>query len=266
MNPTLSGRRAIVHGGAGAIGSAVARALARDGADVFLTGRTRARLDTVASDIRAAGGRAETAQLDALDGAAMRRHADDVAARAGGIDILINAVGFAHVQGPRLAELTVEDFALPIERYTRFHFHAVQAAQRHLAPGGAVIMFSAPGARLAGAGWLGSGTACAAVECMARLFAAELGDRGVRVVCVRPDAIPEAVAHGSHTGAAFAGIARAAGTTVDEMLAARARTATLLGRLPSLADVAETVAFLASPRAAAITGTIANLTAGSLVD
>ncbi|MGH7268111.1 MAG: hypothetical protein ACREMB_25115 [Candidatus Rokuibacteriota bacterium] len=70
----------------------------------------------------------------------------------------------------------------------------------------------------------------------------------------------------SHAREVFHGIAERAGTTVEAMLAARARTGTLLGRFPTLAEVADYAAFVASDRAGAMTGAIANLTCGSLVD
>jgi NADP-dependent 3-hydroxy acid dehydrogenase YdfG len=74
----LEHRTAIVHGGAGAIGSAVARAYAREGAEVHLTGRTEAALDEVARRIHRDGGRAHVASLDVLDQTAVERHATAV--------------------------------------------------------------------------------------------------------------------------------------------------------------------------------------------
>src|ERR1700747_2384348 len=79
----LENKNAIVYGAAGAIGGAVARAFARDGARVFLAGRTLATLEEVAADIRAHDGMAEAAQVDAMDKAAVDAHADRVAAAAG---------------------------------------------------------------------------------------------------------------------------------------------------------------------------------------
>jgi 3-oxoacyl-[acyl-carrier protein] reductase len=86
----LHGKSAVVYGGAGAIGSAVARGFAREGATVHLAGRTVPRLEAVAEEIRAAGGKAETAQVDALDEAAIDEHADAVARDAGSLDISFN--------------------------------------------------------------------------------------------------------------------------------------------------------------------------------
>jgi len=106
---------------------------------------------------------------------------------------------------------------------------------------------------------------CGAIETFSRILAGELGASGIRVVCLRSDAIPEAVAT-SHTREVFSGFAERAGTTVEAMLAERARTGTLLKRFPTLAEVASFAAFVASDGAGAMTGAIANLTCGSLVD
>ena len=260
--------RAIIHGGAGAIGSAVARVFAREGASLFLSGRTSGKLDALLAELRQAGATAEGATLDVLDVAAVDAHADAVARRAGGIDILVNAVGVDHVQGVPFAQLALHDFMYPIDFYLRASFVAAQAAARHMAAQkrGVVIGFSPPGSRLAGRGYIGSGAAFAGVEAFSRLLAAELGPSGVRVVCLQPHAIPEALEQGSHTRQVFARVAEAAGTTVDALFEERMKPGTLLGRLPTLANVAETAAFVASQGGQAMTGAIVNLTCGTLVD
>jgi 3-oxoacyl-[acyl-carrier protein] reductase len=97
----LEDKNAVIYGGGGGIGSAVARAFAREGATVFLTGRTRAKLDEVAEAIRSAGGAAETAEVDALDERAVDAHADAVAAEVGGIDISFNLISHGTYKEPR---------------------------------------------------------------------------------------------------------------------------------------------------------------------
>ena len=82
----LENKNAVIYGGGGAIGGAVARVFAREGARVFIAGLKREKLDAVAADIAAAGGRAETAQVDAFDQRAVEKHADAVAAKAGSIE------------------------------------------------------------------------------------------------------------------------------------------------------------------------------------
>ncbi|HEX9574858.1 MAG TPA: SDR family oxidoreductase, partial [Myxococcales bacterium] len=117
----------------------------------------------------------------------------------------------------------------------------------------------------AGTGYIGYGAACGAVESMSRLLAAELGPSGIRVICLLPHAIPEATAMGSHSRDVFRPFAERAGITVEQMLARHADT-TLLKRLPTLAQVANVAAFVASDQAGAMTGTVVNLTCGTLVD
>jgi len=130
---------------------------------------------------------------------------------------------------------------------------------------GVILTLSTPGSRLPGTGFVGIGVACAAIETLSRLIACELGPRGIRVICLQPDAIPEAAARGSHTRDVFRPVAERAGVTVDAMLAG-AVDRTLLKRLPTLAEIARFAAFVASDRASGMTGAIANLTCGSLVD
>jgi 3-oxoacyl-[acyl-carrier protein] reductase len=230
---------------------------------VFLAGRTRTKLERVAEEIGAAG----TAELDALDEQAVGAHADAVAAEAGGIDVALNAVGILHVQGTPFAELSLEDYAHPIAAYTRTNFLTAKAVSRHMVAkgSGVILTLSTPGSRMSGPGFLGYGVTCAAIEGFSRILAGELGPSGIRVVCLRPHAIPEALAT-SHTGEVFQGFADRAGTTVGDMLAEWARTGTRLGRLPTLAQVADYAAFVASDRAGAMTRAIANLSCGSLVD
>lgn len=263
----LENKNALIYGGGGAIGGAVARTFAREGARVFLAGRTQTKLDAVARDIAAHGGVAETAVIDVLDERAVEKHADAVAAKAGRIDIALNAVGILHVQGAPLAELSCEDFAHPITAYTRTHFLTAKAVSRHMVKqgSGVILTLSTPGSRMSGQGFLGYGVTCGAIEAFSRILAGELGAHGIRVICLRPDAIPEALAT-SHARKVFSGFAQRTGTTVEAMLAERARTGTLLGRFPTLSEVANYAAFVASDRASAMTGAIANLTCGSLVD
>jgi 3-oxoacyl-[acyl-carrier protein] reductase len=221
----------------------------------------------VVRDIVSTGGAAEADEVDALDERSVEAHADAVAAKAGGIDVALNAVGIRHVQGPPLSELSLEDYALPIAAYTRTHFITAKAVAKHMARkgSGAILIMSTPGARMAGTGFLGYGVACAAKEGLSRLLAAELAPAGIRVVCLRSHAIPEAVAAGSHSRDVFSKVAERAGVTVDEMLAGAAE-GTLLKRLPTLAEVGDVAAFMASDRAASMTGTVANMSCGLLVD
>jgi len=260
----LEDKTAVIYGGGGAIGGAVARAFAAAGARVHLAGRSRARLEAVAGDI---GDAARVAELDALDEHAVVAHADAVAAEAGGIDIALNAVSFPYAQGTLLGGLSVADVMHPIDAFLRSNLITAQAAARHMTArrSGVILTLSTAGARFARPGNLGFGTTCAAIEQMTQRLAAELGPSGVRVVCLRPTAIADAPASGSFTGEVFAPLAAASGVSVEQMLAQWGEDQTLLGRLPTLAQVADAAVFLASDRAGAITGAVTDLTSGNAV-
>jgi 3-oxoacyl-[acyl-carrier protein] reductase len=262
----LANKTAIIYGGGGAIGGAVARTFAREGAKVFLAGRTLGKLVKVATDISASGGEVEITEIDAFDEEAVKTHADMVAAKTGGIDIALNAIGLVHVQGTGFADLALDDYAFPIIAYAQAHFITAKAVAWHMAKrqSGAILTLSTPGGYLPGTGYLGFGVACAAIEGFSRLLACELAPSGIRVICLRPHALPEALSLGSHGRQVFKPMADRAGITVDAMLAGPAQT--LMKRYPTLAEVAETAAFMASDRAGAMTGTVANLTCGTLLD
>src|SRR5215472_12441548 len=89
----LPGKVAVIYGAGGAIGGAVARAFAAEGARVFVTGRLQAPVEVVAKDIVSAGGAAEAAEVDALDEPAVDRHLLEVLHKAGRVDISFNAIG-----------------------------------------------------------------------------------------------------------------------------------------------------------------------------
>jgi 3-oxoacyl-[acyl-carrier protein] reductase len=268
MTMLLAKKNAVVHGGGGAVGGAVARAFAREGARVFLAGRTLSSLHEVAREIGAAGGVADTAQVDALDEKAVERHASVIAEKAGGIDIVFNAVGFPNPKGKEgqglpLVEIPVDDFMFFAANWTRTQLVTARAAARHMMKrgSGVILTLTATPARQAFPLVGGFATACAAVEGLFRTLAAELGPRGIRVVCLRSTGSPEAPG----VRETFELHAQAQGITIDEFQKQLAGQ-TLLGRLTTLAEVGNAAAFMASDRASAITGAVANLTCGALVD
>ena len=168
----------------------MARAFAREGARVFLAGRTPATLEAVAEEIRSAGGAAEAAQVDALDERAVDEHADAVAAEAGGIDISFNLIAHPYTHGIALAEMAVDDFLAPVQTAARTTFLTARAAARHMIPrrSGVILAFGGPGDR---SGPLrdyylgGTQVAFDAIETMRRQLAVELGPHGIRVVTLR---------------------------------------------------------------------------------
>src|SRR6516162_3547450 len=130
----LQNKIAVIYGAGGAIGSAVARAFTREGAELFLTGHHLAPVKAVAKEIDSAGRRAETAEVDALDEQAVDKHLQSVIDKAGRIDVSFNTVGIPNtkIQGVHLVELDVEQFVLPITTYARSYFLTARLAARRM--------------------------------------------------------------------------------------------------------------------------------------
>jgi 3-oxoacyl-[acyl-carrier protein] reductase len=261
MEMLLENKSAVIYGAGGAIGGAVARAFAREGAKLFLVGRTLAKLDAVARDISSAGGEAETAQVDALDEQSVEQYVAEVAKKAGSIDVSFNAIGMEDVQGTPLIEMSLEDFSHPITRATRTQFLTAKAVAPHMIKkgSGVIMMITATPARKVFPLVGGFSVACAAMESFSRSLAAELGPQGVRVICLRSAGSPESIADVLDVHAAGNRVTR------DEFIASL-KEMTLLKRLPSLADVGDVAVLMASDYAGSMTGTVANMSCGQIVD
>ena len=249
----LEGRQAVVYGGGGSIGGAVARAFAREGATVHLAGRTQETLDRVARDIREAGGRVETAIVDALDEAQVDAHADRVATEFGRLDITINLIATGDVQGTPLAEMSFDDFNRPIHNALRSTFLTWRAAARHMIRqrAGVILAFGGVGDPIPDYNIGGFQISLSAVESMRRQAASELGRHGIRVVSLVTGGIFETVPED------FEGRDRIAELDVEP---------TMLKRAATLADVGNVAAFAASDWAASITGSAINISCGAIVD
>jgi len=261
----LKDKVAVIYGAGGAIGGAVARAFASEGATVFVTGRLRAPVEVVVKDIVSAGGSAEAAEVDAFDERAVERHLQSVIDQAGRIDISFNAVGIPNTKivGVPLVELDVEQFSLPLMAYTTSYFLTARLAARHMIPNksGVIMTVSAlhsrTGIPLVG----GYGPAQAAKEGLTRHLSAELAPHGIRVVGLRPQGMPET----RTIKEAFEPRAKATGMTWEQWQDFLA-TRTHPRRLMTLAEMANVAVFMASDKASGMTGTTVNLTMGSMDD
>ncbi len=256
----LEHKNAIIYGAGGALGGGVAKSFARNGARVFLTGRTRDTLDAVASEITDAGGQAEVAVIDALDEQAVDEHAQAVASQAGSIDVSFNLIARGDIQGIPLADMTTADFVRAITTGITTTFITARAAARHMIRqrSGVILALnsgSAHGSPMMG----GTGPADAAIDTFIRNLAAEVGPHGVRVLGLWTAGVPDTLSSAKLAAvnsnlrlddAAFQGLL----DRLDEMR--------MLRRSPRLAQVTDMAAFLASDQAAVITGTFVNVTGG----
>lgn len=249
----LEGRNAIVYGGGGQVGRAIATAYGGEGAIVHLVGRTRGPLEETAEAVRAAGGDAEVAELDAREEREVDEHVDAVVAAAGRIDVTVNATSAEEAFGTSLTEISLVDFERPVHNAVRANFLTARAAARHMTRqrAGVILMFGGYGDPLAEPYLGGFQVGLTAVDALRRQLAAELGRYGVRVLTLQSSGVVEANP--------------AAGEEPDDWTAA-VTAETLLGRAATLEDVGRVAVFAASDWAAAMTATKLNITAGAEVD
>lgn len=256
----LENKNAVIYGGGGSIGGAVASEFAREGAKVFLAGRTREKLEKVANAIETDGGSAEVAVLDALDERAVEGHVRAVVSQAGSVDVSFNLVTRGDVQGIPLIDMAADDLLRAVVDGLRSNFLTARAAARRMVEQGSGVILALDSGSAHGSPMMGStGPADAATDTFVRNLAAEIGPQGVRVVGIWTAGLPEtfskeklaAVDSRFEDEAAFRGLIE----NLDRMRLTR--------RSPRLAEVAATAAFLASEKAGAITGTFVNATSGT---
>ena len=247
----LENKVAVVYGAGGSIGGAAARAFAREGARVFLAGRTKESLEKVASDIREKGGNAETFTVDALDESKVNQFVDDVVRQAGQIDISFNVISYGDIQKP-LLDLSVEEFLQPIMIATRTQFLTTKAAMRHMSQRGTgVIMHFGGGGPQTLPGLGGFKIALDAIEGLRRQWATEFGKQGIRVVTIKTGGIPDSIPEG------YPG---------REEIVRSLQDAAMLNRLATLEDVGNVAAFVASDHARSMTSSEINISCGAIVD
>jgi NAD(P)-dependent dehydrogenase (short-subunit alcohol dehydrogenase family) len=258
MTNLLDGKTAIIYGGGGAIGAGVATTFAREGAKVFLVGRTRATLDAAANEITDAGGTADVAVLDALDEQAVDDHVKDVVSQAGSLDVSFNLITRGDVQGTPLVQMSTDDLLRAPVNGLRSSFLTARAAARQMIAQGSGVILHLNSASGEGAmpGMGSTGPADAATEAFMRYLAAEIGPQGVRVCGIWTAGVAETLT--KEKLAAVGGENAPDPQVAIDMIAGMAA----LRRAPRLADVADVAAFLASDRAAGITGTMTNVTSG----
>lgn len=246
----LENRNAVVYGGGGAIGGAVARAFAREGATVHLAGRTLSTLDKVAADIRAAGGRAETAELDAFDEAAVDAHAAAVVEHGGSLDISFNVISHPDHMGTPIVGMAYADFEEPVTRRLRTMWLTTKAAAPFMIAQGAGVVLTYGGYGDPVSHYGGFQVSFGAVEAFRRTLARELGPQGIRVLTLQTGGVPDGIPDEKTRRAVGASIAKT----------------TMLGRAASLEDVGNAAVFAASDWGRTLTATKLNLTLGTVVD
>ncbi|MEJ7598867.1 MAG: SDR family oxidoreductase [Kofleriaceae bacterium] len=254
----LNNNIAVIYGASGAIGGAVARAFAAEGAKLFLTGHVLAPVKALAAELGA-----DAAEVDATDEQAIDKHLSYVMAQAGRIDTSFNAMGIADHQvcGVPLLELDLVRFSLPITAYTTSYFLTARLAARRMLPNksGVIMTVSALPGRTGTALNGGYGAALAAKDALTRDLSVELAPHGIRVVCLRPHGLPETdTMKDLHQLKAPKMTYEQFQTYLASMSHPR--------RTMLLAEVANVAAFVASHKASGMMGTTVNLTMGGVSD
>ena len=259
----MDGKVAVIYGAAGGVGAAVAKAFAREGAKIFLTGRTESSLNPIAQEITRTGGVADVSKVDALSPDAVEAHLDKVVTKTGKLDISFNLIGTGVAIGSKLTELSDQRFADAAFSKVRSYFITMTSAARIMENqrSGVILGLTAPNARLPRPNMGGFSVQGAAIEALCRQLAFEVGPRGVRVVCLRTGGTPD----NPVLQRVFTHLAKLRGTSFQAVVDSDAQV-TALKRLPLLPEVANAAVLIASDYASAITATTANASCGELVD
>jgi NAD(P)-dependent dehydrogenase (short-subunit alcohol dehydrogenase family) len=262
----LKGKHAVVFGAGGSIGSAVAKEFAAEGAEVFLSGRTKSSVEAVAKEIAAKGSRAHPATIDTLDDAAVNQYINAIVKQAGKIDIILDAAGplaKEYGNGKVAVDLPIDQFMVPLETMVKSRFITARAAARHMVKqhSGVIILVTGSPARAHVPGATAIGAAFSAIENLAENLAFEVSPLGVRVVCLRTQANNDSRSIQDTTEF----LAGQMHITKEQALASLAQS-NFLKAPATVQDTANAAVLIASDRARMLTGTTVNATAGAALD
>lgn len=253
MELELRDKVAIVTGGSRGIGKAVARELAREGADVALVARNAAVLETAAAEIsRATGRRIEGFTADTGDDAAVKAMVADALGAFGRIDILVNcaAAPGGQAKPPALAEITNEHFFADMNVKVMGYLRTAREVAPHMANRGSGRIINISGLAARHTGTIVGSIRNVGVAALTKNLADELGPHGISVVCVHPGRTRT-----EKTPAVVEREANATGVSTAE-IERRMAGFNLVGRLITAEEVAYVVTFLASPKSVAINGDV----------
>jgi 3-oxoacyl-[acyl-carrier protein] reductase len=255
---------AVIFGAGGATGSQVAREFSKEGATVFLSGKHLSSVESLAKEIQASHGKAEAAEVDALNERVVTAYLDNVVKHAGNkkIDIIFNAMGLQpdeYDNGKATTELSYEKFIIPLNTYVVSNFLTAKVAASHMLPhnSGVIIFLTGTPSKGVAPNLVAAGTAFGAVEALTRCLATEWSPSGIRVVCIRSGGMYDT----NTIQQAFKTLGSSKEAIWDNM-----KQGYLLKRMPVVDDIAKLATFIASDRGRTFTGAILNASNGEVLD
>lgn len=250
MDLKLDGKRALVTGGSKGIGKAIARQLALEGAHVVISARNQETLRATAEELSEETGRqVDIAIGDTGDDQSARAMVEGAAAAMGGLDILVNSAAKpAGGPSPKLPDMTEQALWEEVNVKVMGYIRTAQAAAPYMMANGWGRIINISGLNARASHSIVGSVRNISVAAMSKALADELGPHGINVSVVHPG-----LTRTENTPGLIAGVAKAKGISLDEA-EAFLTAGVVIGRMVDAAEVADIVAFLASPRSVAITG------------
>jgi len=262
----LKNKVAVVFAASGGIAGAVARSFAEHGAKVYVTARNLEAVKALAKEIKADGGQAEAAKVDALNETEIDNYLQKVVAGNGKLDVVFNGI-VNHYQeagsGSPSTGITFEQFLSPLRNFCGSQFLTSRLAAKYMiqsASEGTILLLSSALARMKTPNMAGFAASCAAIEAMTRVMAAEFGGQGIKVTCICPGAILE-----SHKMSEMIGdFSKHLGIPKQQFTDQVYKRFDILKTGPTLEHVGELAAFLASDNGVTFNSHIIDVDCGKL--
>ena len=261
----LKDKVAVIFAASGEIAGAVARSFAQHGAKVYVTARNLDAVNALAQEINANGGCAEAGKVDALNETEIDSYLKNVVADNGKLDMVFNGIGSYYKDagsGTPTTIATLEQFLNPLQRICGSQFLTSRVAARHMIKSGSegtILLFNASMARTKTPNMAGFASACAAIEGLTRVMAAEFGLHGIKSICICSGALMETgkIQGMIHDFAELLGISR-------EEMAKNYKRFDILKSGPTLKQVGETAAFLVSENGVVFNSHIVDVDCGKV--
>jgi 3-oxoacyl-[acyl-carrier protein] reductase len=244
---SLKNKVAVVFAASGAIAGAVARSFAEHGAKVYVSGLNLDVVKALAAEIKSGGGEAEAGKVDALNETEIDSYLQKIVADNGKLDVVFNGIGRLYSEGGSGSPtpgVTFEQFLSPMQKICGSQFLTSRSAAKYMVQTGSegtILFLTATLSRIKIPNMAGIAAAYGGVESLTRVMATEFAQHGIKVTCICSGAIMES----PKISGMIDDFAKKFGVPREEM-ALNYRRFDLLKSVPTLKQVGEVAAFLAS--------------------